>query len=1047
MADSFTSAIRGLEQAAKSLAAASDSLKQNSKIAIKDLIEKLPGGAGSSSGATGGSSDLVINIQNATINIQNATFAGGGGSGTVSGAGSPSSKNPRGGGFLGLGGISGAAGFFEWNTILNYAERAASTYSAGYGIGAQYSIGVGGLGLESNPYSIQSLQHRAAAQRYQAYSGSVGTITGGLIGGLVAGGLTGGVAAPAGAMIGASLGGMAGGVYGAQGAAEEEIKSSATEAMGRLSTSRWYARRFGIQDVGSYERQNQYAYNFRRMGMDQEGASIAAINAMASENELAQGFNTMTLGGTSGNQMNRLRSAIDYQMKTNGLNYQEATRFLQRTMVAENRLGTSAFATAIGREDYGSYIAGRLQTGGGLVAGLEAGLSLEDMVALGANRDSAVSAIREKAIVGLGITQAGAGLSISTSKVRGTIASGAGYQEIGRGIDTQVTATRASISALRAEEARLMPAVSRGGVDGIAAARALAQVQSEIANQEASIQESIKGKTQIEIQQRSGVMSSQASIATTFARASYAGGDFAGFASGMRGSAAQYMRMASGLEEMSNLPNLSPSERAELRSQAMGARASGAIEIPKSFLDTRLSVQMGQIGVMEQGVQLGQTYAGLFGNSADIYRSTLASREPLIASNRAIQERLNSGLTDPRQRSELEAQLISNMRQLVNITEQAARSFASMNIQVSQTSQQIAQGAMSAGVMRGAGGVGAVGMAGNVMQQTRQTIATINAEISRARGAGIAEDSPYMMSLKQQAQQQDVNLAASELQSANMPLEIGHRRQMSALNFSSQFLQAMPMGYGSLRRVYGQQIAGAQEEMGLVSRDEQELRRQMGGSLTPAQQEVFQTRMQNAGMIYANAFQQLSYGWQDRLISNMVNTPGNFGFASGQVSYRAAVGAGVRSPFFGAKGPQDVMSYISGSFLSDNMNPNNPAGFNRSALSGMSGISDRGFGFIGGSAIPSVADILSAPSQVGPYAPSSNMPLPGIDSMPNGGSMGQVPMVKLDGPITITGELTIKDDGRVDIRAMQKGSKTPYSQADSTLQIQRYTQGISGVQQ
>jgi hypothetical protein len=174
----------------------------------------------------------------------------------------------------------------------------------------------------------------------------------------------------------------------------------------------------------------------------------------------------------------------------------------------------------------------------------------------------------------------------------------------------------------------------------------------------------------------------------------------------------------------------------------------------------------------------------------------------------------------------------------------------------------------------------------------------------------IAETSAQVSELQTQEAQSSMGMAA-------VPFTTGLRSRLSRSSFVIDVLQNMPGAYGNIR-------GAMQGRVNLLERSAQELeemyaaasgagaagrgagiggggRGQMRTALSPEAELAFQERFQDIGRQQAAAFQQASYGWEGRLISQALNAPGNWSLLQNRFSVMQAVThGGVRNPQMGS---------------------------------------------------------------------------------------------------------------------------------------------------
>jgi hypothetical protein len=136
-------------------------------------------------------------------------------------------------------------------------------------------------------------------------------------------------------------------------------------------------------------------------------------------------------------------------------------------------------------------------------------------------------------------------------------------------------------------------------------------------------------------------------------------------------------------------------------------------------------------------------------------------------------------------------------------------------------------------------------------------------------------------------------------QEAQLPLTVPTQAGLSRAAFTIDVLQNIPGAYGNIRGAYLSQIGLLENAVNEVQSERK--MQEAKGPLKPADQLIYQERMQDLMRQQASAFQAASYGWEGRLIQQAINAPGNFNMVVSRFSLMDAVTrAGVRNPHMGA---------------------------------------------------------------------------------------------------------------------------------------------------
>jgi len=139
---------------------------------------------------------------------------------------------------------------------------------------------------------------------------------------------------------------------------------------------------------------------------------------------------------------------------------------------------------------------------------------------------------------------------------------------------------------------------------------------------------------------------------------------------------------------------------------------------------------------------------------------------------------------------------------------------------------------------------------------------------------------------------------------ARAPVDIGLQMRESAAVFSAGILSRVPGSYGSVRQALRGVMGTLEQEGYQIEAIEAGLRRQPGG-ITPEQQFIIQQRRQDVATRQFQTFTELSYGWENRLVSQALGMPGSFDVqARGFAIADAVSGWGIANPMMGANAAQ-----------------------------------------------------------------------------------------------------------------------------------------------
>lgn len=139
---------------------------------------------------------------------------------------------------------------------------------------------------------------------------------------------------------------------------------------------------------------------------------------------------------------------------------------------------------------------------------------------------------------------------------------------------------------------------------------------------------------------------------------------------------------------------------------------------------------------------------------------------------------------------------------------------------------------------------------------------------------------------------------------ATLPVDLSLQRAESYGEFKVSALQGLPGTYGDVRGSLVDLLGVYQQERGQIGEMRERQRRQ--GLLTPESDFAFQERMQQLALKESGALQQLSHGWESRVVGMMLGNPGTFNLEGRGMSWRDAVLGGVTNPHFGSR--QDTLA-------------------------------------------------------------------------------------------------------------------------------------------
>jgi hypothetical protein len=132
----------------------------------------------------------------------------------------------------------------------------------------------------------------------------------------------------------------------------------------------------------------------------------------------------------------------------------------------------------------------------------------------------------------------------------------------------------------------------------------------------------------------------------------------------------------------------------------------------------------------------------------------------------------------------------------------------------------------------------------------------------------------------------------------DLPLEMRERKEQTG--YELNVLQNTPGASGNIRGLLQSQMSQLEEEAAYLQNELQT----RGPDLTEEGRHQIRQRLRQVGTEQQAAHQQLSHGWENRLISTVMNAPGSMSLEGRGLSMRDAVLRGVSNPHMGMNGGQ-----------------------------------------------------------------------------------------------------------------------------------------------
>lgn len=163
-----------------------------------------------------------------------------------------------------------------------------------------------------------------------------------------------------------------------------------------------------------------------------------------------------------------------------------------------------------------------------------------------------------------------------------------------------------------------------------------------------------------------------------------------------------------------------------------------------------------------------------------------------------------------------------------------------------------------------------------------------------------------------QVDQAQLGVAQSRTGLAEIALPLSLQERRESADYTVRVLRSVPGAYGNLRGALSGRLGALEEEAAYL---QQEAARR-DPDLTDAGRQQIRRRLREIGLEQAEGFQELSTGWESRMISRVIGAPGNVNLEAHGMSQMAAVMAGVRNPHFGLR-PGDLPFFLRQASLVD----------------------------------------------------------------------------------------------------------------------------------
>lgn len=344
-------------------------------------------------------------------------------------------------------------------------------------------------------------------------------------------------------------------------------------------------------------------------------------------------------------------------------------------------------------------------------------------------------------------------------------------------------------------------------------------------------------------------------------------------------------------------------ERSALMWDAQAAQAGAALAtLPLQQLQAQIAPEQMRAQAAASGAQavLGaQAALGVAPSAAAQAQQTAAAGATLAAEQHLLAGMLSGAVP-------ADSALIQQQRARVAAAEAGIATLPLQQLQARIAPEQIRAQAASgiAGAELGIARTAGLGGAETREIQLAQVQAAQNALaadqhlLEGMRSGAVPADSALIQQQEARVAQGRLGVAQSRttLGQVDIPLPIREAREQT--QFELGVLRNLPGTYGSIRGLLGRQIGNIEQEANVLIQEYQ----QRGPEMSEEGRHQIRTQLRQLGTEQAGAFQELSVGWENRLMSRVINNPGSFNLEGRGMSLMNSVMAGVMNPHFGSTG-------------------------------------------------------------------------------------------------------------------------------------------------
>jgi len=427
-----------------------------------------------------------------------------------------------------------------------------------------------------------------------------------------------------------------------------------------------------------------------------------------------------------------------------------------------------------------------------------------------------------------------------------------------------------------------------------------AKYSAEIASAKARQASNIQMASQVEIGQRSGILSNDSGFAQLNTQRVMMGGGNTGSVLGAMGKeAAQSRRRARVMRELSRLPGLSAVDRQNYELQAEQAEFEAGTGNSRRQAEYSFGMAQSGVGMAQAGVDFQSQQAQLFGGVNEAYSASMAGVAPLQAARGAAETLMHSPGRTAQEQLDLAKQILDLRRQEVGLVEQSTREQFNGAMRVAQAYGSIAEGGMRNAFAGGIGGAGGIGYAGaNEGAATRTLTAaqrTMNYYQGLVKSGRMSTDNSAYTDAQQGLQAAQSGVLSARAAATQIPFDSASSLRGSQIQFTSQLARAAWVPWQDQQANFRAGLSNVGDQLHQLQQQESAFWRDPNNqNLSPEEhahwEKMFFDRKAGLGTEALGYQSGIMNGWQDRLTSSVVGQNSNFSSVSGQFSARMSAG-------------------------------------------------------------------------------------------------------------------------------------------------------------